>query len=178
MFRVRAISLPHASEGSPEFEWGVIYPLPGTFTSVIAEADPGELILSDVPVFEELLNGGGSQEDGQEDTSTPPESHSFLPSGMFFLNSGLLLLIRFSGIRLSPWVGVKGHTGGNKLIYISVHRCISGGLHDDSDFLYSLQVQLLSLCSSPRGPPHSIVLPPTGSPPRQHLLHIPQLPII
>ena len=58
------------SQCSPELEGAAVHPLPGTFTSVIAEADPGELILSDVPVFEELLNGGGSQEDGQEDTST------------------------------------------------------------------------------------------------------------
>lgn len=65
---------------------------------MIAEADPGELILSDVPVFEELLNGGESQEDEQKDTLTPQKSHSFLPSCMFFLNSSLVLLIWFSGI--------------------------------------------------------------------------------
>lgn len=35
----------------------------------------------------------------------------------------------------------------------------------------------LLICSSPREPPHSAVLPPTGSPLRQHLLHTPLLPI-
>lgn len=98
------------SECSPEFEWSVIYPLPGTFTSVVTEADPGELILSDMPVFEELLNKGGSQKDGQKAPSTPPKSHSFLPPGMLFLLSSLVRLIWFSGIRMHPWVGLKGHT--------------------------------------------------------------------
>lgn len=59
---------------------------------MIAEADPGELTLSDVPVFEELLDGGGSQ-DGQKDTSTPPKPHFLLPSGMFFMHSSLAPLI-------------------------------------------------------------------------------------
>ena len=39
-----------------ELEGAAVHPLPGTFTSVIAEADPGELILSDVPVFEECCS--------------------------------------------------------------------------------------------------------------------------
>lgn len=60
------------SESSPESEGGVIHPLPGTFMSVITEANPGAFILSDVPVFEEELNGGGSQEDGVR--RTPPSS--------------------------------------------------------------------------------------------------------
>lgn len=99
---------------------------------MIAEADPGELILSDVPVFEELLNGDGSQEDGQKDTSTPPKSHSFLPLGMFFPRSSLAMLIWISGIRMHPWVGVKGHTRGNKFVYILAHRCILRELQKQS----------------------------------------------
>lgn len=76
---------------------------------MVSEADPGELILSDVPVFEELLNGGESQKGGQK---FPPPLHSFLPPGMLSpppAPPSLVLFIWFSGIRMHPWVGLKGH---------------------------------------------------------------------
>lgn len=40
--------------------------------SVITEADPGEFILSDVQIFEELLSGGGRK--GERVRKTPPSS--------------------------------------------------------------------------------------------------------